>query len=131
MASDFNIFVPFHHTFLLVSSGAPTYLVAYTAPGTLYDTWYNALHTVRLIIRPAGWYTLPNTTQYTTSYAAHHTPYTVRRASHTTHDTSYIKHDTSHTTRTTKKKQINNKKKTKKKQKKTKKKQKKNNGQRH
>ena len=119
MASDFNIFVPFHHTFLLVSSGAPTYLVAYTAPGTLYDTWYNALHTVRLIIRPAGWYTLPNTTQYTTSYAAHHTPYTVRRASHTTHDTSYIKHDTSHTTRTTKKNKLA-KKKTKNEQKKQK-----------
>ena len=103
MASGFNMFVTFHHAFLLVSSDAPTYLDAYTAPGTLYDTWYNALHTVRLIIRPAGWYTLPNTTQYTTSYAAHHTPYTVRRASHTTHDTSYIKHDTSYTTRTTKK----------------------------
>ena len=98
MSSGFNIFVPFHHAFLVVSSDAPTCLDAYTAPGTLYDTWYNTLHTVRLIIRQAEWYTLPNTTQYTTSYATRHTPYTVHRTSYTTHDTSYIKHDRTHHT---------------------------------
>merc|ERR1711989_132583 len=87
------------------SSDAPTYLDAYTAPGTLYDTWEHSLRTVRLIIRHADLYTLLNTTQYTRSYTTHRTPYTVRRPSYTTHDTSY-------TTRTRVKKQINNKKKT-------------------
>merc|ERR1711989_259523 len=95
------------------SSDAPTYLDAYTGPGTLYDTWYYSLRTVRLIIRHADLYTLLNTTQYTTSYTTHHTPCTVCRTSYTTHDTSYIKHDISHTARTrVKKNKLTTKKKT-------------------
>ena len=96
MTSGFNMFVPFHHAFLAVSSDDSTCLDAHTAHGTLYDTWYYTPHTVRLIIRQAQWHTLPNTTRYT-RHTTRHIPYIAHDTTHhTRYDSSYDKRNGSH-----------------------------------